>query len=100
MQGGVNLLNKEDVKYIDNVGRIVLPTDIRKRLKIHPQDFIEIYQEESHIVIKPYWQDKPCIVTGQVTCSNKALSGGVVVSPEGARLLLQDLLALRLQKEI
>lgn len=94
------MLNKEDVKYIDNVGRIVLPTDIRKRLKIYPQDFIEIYQEESHIVIKPYWRDKPCIVTGQVTCSNKALSGGVVVSPEGARLLLQDLLALRLQKEI
>ncbi|RAP18974.1 hypothetical protein C2W59_01396 [Bacillus pumilus] len=94
------MLNQDYVRYIDNFGRIVLPTDIRKRLKIHPQDFMEIYQEEGYIVIKPYWQDKPCIVTGQVTCSNKALSGGVVVSPEGARLLLQDLLALRLQKEI
>ncbi|MED1530904.1 AbrB/MazE/SpoVT family DNA-binding domain-containing protein [Bacillus altitudinis] len=94
------MLNKEDVKYIDNVGRIVLPTDIRKRLKIHPRDFMEIYREEDQIVIKPYWQDKPCIVTGEVTGSNKVLSGGVVISPEGARLLLQDLLALRLQKEI
>lgn len=100
MQEGVNLINEDYVRHIDKFGRVVLPTDIRKQLKIRPQDFIEIYQEEGRIVIKPYWQDKPCIVTGQVTCSNKALSGGVVVSPEGARLLLQDLLALRLQKEI
>ncbi|MDH6595629.1 MULTISPECIES: AbrB/MazE/SpoVT family DNA-binding domain-containing protein [Bacillus] len=94
------MLNEDYVRFIDKFGRVVLPTDVRKRLKIRSQDFVEIYQEESHIVIKPYWRDKPCIVTGQVTCSNKALSGGVVVSPEGARLLLQDLLALRLQKEI
>ncbi|OUZ12968.1 transcriptional regulator [Bacillus pumilus] len=100
MQEGVNLLNQDYVRYIDNVGRVVLPTDIRKRLKIHPRDFMEIYREEDQIVIKPYWQDKPCIVTGEVTNSNKVLSGGVVISPEGARLLLQDLLALRLQKEI
>lgn len=100
MREGVNLLNKDYVKYIDNVGRIVLPTDIRKRLKIHPRDFMEIYREEDQIVIKPYWQDKPCIVTGEVTGSNKVLSGGVVISPEGARLLLQDLLALCLKKEI
>lgn len=100
MQEGVILLNEDYVRYIDKFGRVVLPTDIRKQLKIRPQDFIEIYQEEGRIVMKPYWQDKPCIVTGQVTCSNKALSGGVVVSPEGARLLLQDLLALRLKKEI
>ncbi|MEH7204154.1 AbrB/MazE/SpoVT family DNA-binding domain-containing protein [Bacillus safensis] len=94
------MLNQDYVRSIDNVGRVVLPTDIRKRLKIHPRDMVEIYPEEGHIVMKPYWQDKPCIVTGQVTCSNKVLSGGVVISPEGARLLLQDLLALRLQKEI
>ncbi|MDE1455662.1 hypothetical protein PVN32_26575 [Bacillus paralicheniformis] len=31
---------------------------------------------------------------------NKILSGGIVLSPEGARILLQDLLSLRLQKEI
>ncbi|MCY7494414.1 AbrB/MazE/SpoVT family DNA-binding domain-containing protein [Bacillus safensis] len=94
------MLNNDYVKYIDKFGRIVLPTDMRKRLNIHPQDFMEIYREGDQIVMKPYWKDKPCIVTGQVTCSNKVLSGGVVISPEGARLLLQDLLALRLQKEI
>ncbi|MFS2257839.1 AbrB/MazE/SpoVT family DNA-binding domain-containing protein [Bacillus safensis] len=94
------MLNNDYVKYIDKFGRVVLPTEMRKRLNIHPQDFMEIYREEDQIVMKPYWQDKPCIVTGQVTCSNKVLSGGLVISPEGARLLLQDLLALRLQKEI
>ncbi|MCC9089731.1 MULTISPECIES: AbrB/MazE/SpoVT family DNA-binding domain-containing protein [Bacillus] len=94
------MINEDDVRHIDKFGRVVLPTNIRKRLKIRPQDFIEIYLEEGQIVMKPYWQDKPCIVTGQVTCSNKVLSGGLVISPEGARLLLQDLLALRLQKEI
>ena len=100
MQEGVNLLNEDYVRHIDKFGRVVLPTNMRKRLKIRPQDYIEIYQEEDRIVMQPYWQDKPCIVTGQVTCANKVLSGGVVISPEGARLLLQDLLALRLQKEI
>ncbi|MGE6632005.1 AbrB/MazE/SpoVT family DNA-binding domain-containing protein [Bacillus sp. NPDC077027] len=91
---------EEVIRKIDKFGRVVLPTEIRKRLKIKPQDFIEIFVEEDQIVLQPYWKEKACVVTGNVTNDNKVLSGGVIISPEGARLLLQDLLALRLKKEI
>ncbi|QHZ48819.1 MULTISPECIES: AbrB/MazE/SpoVT family DNA-binding domain-containing protein [unclassified Bacillus (in: firmicutes)] len=92
--------NAAFIRKMDDLGRVVLPKKIRKILKINERDPIEIFIEGEKIIFRKYLEGRACFVTGEVTDLNKTLSGGIVLSPEGARILLQDLLALRLQKEI
>ncbi|WP_345805487.1 AbrB/MazE/SpoVT family DNA-binding domain-containing protein [Bacillus subtilis] len=88
------------VRKVDELGRIVLPKELRRILKINERDPIEIFVEDEKIVLRKYWQNETCIITGEVSDQNMTLSGGIVLSPEGARILLEDLLALRHTGEI
>ncbi|HEO2443882.1 AbrB/MazE/SpoVT family DNA-binding domain-containing protein [Bacillus subtilis] len=83
------------VRKVDELGRIVLPKELRRILKINERDPIEIFVEDEKVVLRKYWQNETCIITGEVSDQNMTLSGGIVLSPEGARILLEDLLALR-----
>lgn len=47
------------VRKLDELGRIVLPVELRKRMEIAPKDAIEIFVEEDKIVLKKYM---PCCV--------------------------------------
>lgn len=47
---------------IDDLGRIVLPKELRKTLGIEPGTPIEIYTEEETIVLKKY--ENRCILCG------------------------------------
>lgn len=47
---------------IDDLGRIVLPKELRKTLDIEPGTPIEIYTEEDMIVLKKY--ENRCILCG------------------------------------
>lgn len=47
---------------IDDLGRIVLPKELRKTLGIDPGTPIEIYTEEDTIVLKKY--EQKCIICG------------------------------------
>lgn len=42
------------VRRIDNLGRIVIPKNIRKSIKIKPGDSLEITEEENCIILKKY----------------------------------------------
>ena len=42
------------VRKIDELGRIVLPKELRSTLKIHERDSLEIFVEDSMIVLKKY----------------------------------------------
>lgn len=42
------------VRQIDNLGRIVLPMELRRSLGIGPHDSVEIYVEGSSIILKKY----------------------------------------------
>ncbi|MEC0524288.1 MULTISPECIES: AbrB/MazE/SpoVT family DNA-binding domain-containing protein [Bacillus subtilis group] len=88
------------VRKVDELGRIVLPKVLRRILKINERDPIEIFVEDEKIVLRKYWQNETCIITGEVSDQNMTLSGGIVLSPAGARILLEDLLALRHTGEI
>ena len=83
------------VRKVDELGRIVLPKVLRRILKINERDPIEIFVEDEKIVLRKYWQNETCTITGEVSDQNMTLSGGIVLSPAGARILLEDLLALR-----
>ncbi|MFV0520189.1 MAG: AbrB/MazE/SpoVT family DNA-binding domain-containing protein [Lachnospirales bacterium] len=51
------------VRKIDELGRVVLPIELRRNLNINEKDSIEIYVEEDKIILKKY---EPCdVFTGE-----------------------------------
>lgn len=53
------------VRKIDELGRIVLPMELRKTLNLNIKDSIEIYVEEDRIILKKY--EPCCIFCGEAT---------------------------------
>ena len=51
------------VRRVDDLGRIVLPMELRKILDIEPKDSLEIFMEGDTIVLKKY--EPQCIFCGQ-----------------------------------
>lgn len=79
------------LRKVDQLGRIVIPKELRKSLEIYSDDSIEMYLEEEFILIKKHNLLKPCIITGKVSDKNKEYANGLTLSPEGARILLEKL---------
>lgn len=46
--------NKGIIRRIDELGRIVIPIEIRKRLNIYEKDAIEIFVKNNSIILKKY----------------------------------------------
>ena len=82
------------VRKIDNLGRIVIPIELRRTLGIEEADPLEIYLDEGQVVIQKYkLSDQACAVTGEISSDNFLLgNGNIVLSPEGARILSQELM--------
>lgn len=51
------------VRKVDELGRIVLPKELRKTLTIDIKDSLEIYVEGEHIILKKYAPS--CIFCGE-----------------------------------
>lgn len=47
------------VRKVDELGRIVLPIETRKRLDLGPKDPVEIFVEKDRVVLKKY---EPCCI--------------------------------------
>ena len=73
------------VRRIDDLGRIVVPREVRRQLKIKEGDPLEIFlTKDGEIILKPYkvqeytlrrsenWEE--LIVNGKVICGNHRLS--------------------------
>lgn len=50
------------VRKVDELGRIVLPIETRKRLGLSPKDPVEIFVEKDRVVLKKY--EPSCIFCG------------------------------------
>ena len=50
------------VRKVDELGRIVLPSELRSTLNIKEKDPLEIFIEESKIILRKY--EPSCIFTG------------------------------------
>lgn len=59
------------VRRIDVLGRVVIPKEIRKTLKMNEGDPVEIYTEKSALVIKKYSPVKS--LEGSLECAAKSL---------------------------
>lgn len=53
------------VRKVDDLGRIVLPIELRRNLNIEIKDPLEIYVEDEYIILKKY--EPACIFCGSAT---------------------------------
>ncbi|MBY0223806.1 MULTISPECIES: AbrB/MazE/SpoVT family DNA-binding domain-containing protein [Sporosarcina] len=79
------------VRKVDHLGRIVIPKELRKSLQLDKGDPIEIFAEDDRIILRKYQVNKACFITGEVTDENKELSNGLFISPQGTKILLEQL---------
>lgn len=80
------------VRKVDELGRIVLPIELRRTLDINIKDSIEIFTDENQIILQKYKPGKACIITGEVSNNNITLANGkVILSPKGIQLLTEEL---------
>ena len=47
------------VRKVDELGRIVLPIELRRTIGLNIKDPLEIYVEKDSVILKPY---KPCCI--------------------------------------
>lgn len=80
------------VRKVDELGRVVIPKELRRTLEINEKDPMEIYVEDEKIILKKYVPNMACFVTGEVSENNLVLlDGRLVLSPDSARYLLEQL---------
>ncbi|MES5896834.1 AbrB/MazE/SpoVT family DNA-binding domain-containing protein [Bacillus cereus group sp. RP43] len=77
---------------IDELGRIVLPKELRRTLGIAEKDPIEIFVEDEKIILQKYKSYDACAITGDISEKNISLANGqIVLSSEGAELLIKEI---------
>ncbi|AZR74421.1 AbrB family transcriptional regulator [Anoxybacter fermentans] len=63
------------VRKVDELGRVVIPVELRRTLRIAEKDALEIYVDEEKIILKKY--EPACIFCGNagetVTFKNKII---------------------------
>ncbi|MFU8692737.1 AbrB/MazE/SpoVT family DNA-binding domain-containing protein (plasmid) [Rossellomorea sp. FS2] len=80
------------VRKVDELGRIVVPKEIRRVLGIQEKDPMEIFVEDDIITLQKYKPEAACDVTGEISPRNQTYGyGQITLSPEGARALLEEL---------
>ncbi|GAB0171767.1 AbrB/MazE/SpoVT family DNA-binding domain-containing protein [Lysinibacillus sp. CTST325] len=76
------------VRKVDELGRIAIPIELRRKLRIEYKDPIEINVKNDQIIMSKH--RIPCVVTGEITSKNKLYANGnIVLSPKGEEILLQ-----------
>ncbi|TKI52846.1 AbrB/MazE/SpoVT family DNA-binding domain-containing protein [Lysinibacillus mangiferihumi] len=80
------------VRKVDELGRLVIPKELRRTLNIEEKDAVEIFVDGDQIILKKYMANMTCAVTGEVSDNNFSLLGGkLVLSPEVAKKLVAEI---------
>ncbi|MCT2534328.1 AbrB/MazE/SpoVT family DNA-binding domain-containing protein [Aquibacillus koreensis] len=80
------------VRKVDELGRVVIPIELRRTLGINEKDALEIYVDDDRIVLKKYKPNMTCQITGEVSDDNLSLADGkLVLSRDGAHTLLDEI---------
>ncbi|QWI78240.1 AbrB/MazE/SpoVT family DNA-binding domain-containing protein (plasmid) [Bacillus mycoides] len=76
---------------VDELGRVVIPKELRNTLGIKEKSPLEIFVEEENIVLQKYQPGGVCAITGEISKDNISLANGkITLSPEGAELLIKQ----------
>ncbi|MBG9693265.1 transition state regulator Abh [Lysinibacillus sphaericus] len=88
------------VRKVDELGRVVIPIELRRTLAIDIKDAIEIFVDNDKIILKKYEANMACSVTGEVSENNLSLlDGKLILSPEGANEISEQIKSYLLHKE-
>ncbi|WP_036125906.1 AbrB/MazE/SpoVT family DNA-binding domain-containing protein [Lysinibacillus sphaericus] len=80
------------VRKIDELGRVVIPKELRRTLGIDNQDPLEIFIDGDKVILKKYKPNMACAVTGEVSDDNLVLLGGkLVLSLNEAKKLVTEI---------
>jgi transcriptional pleiotropic regulator of transition state genes len=80
------------VRKIDELGRIVLPMELRRTLNIDTKDALEIYTEDEKIILKKYEPSNACMVTGEIHNDNiKLADGKLIISRDVAKQIVEEI---------
>jgi transcriptional pleiotropic regulator of transition state genes len=79
------------VRKVDELGRIVIPMELRKVLDIKEKDPVEIFVNEDQIILQKYKPYNECVVTGEINPKNRKYANGLVLSPRGAEILKHEI---------
>ncbi len=80
------------VRKVDELGRVVIPIELRRTLDINVKDALEIYVDDDKIILKKYKPFMACQITGDISDDNAVLGDGqIVLSKEGAQHLIQEI---------
>ncbi|TFJ93013.1 AbrB/MazE/SpoVT family DNA-binding domain-containing protein [Lentibacillus salicampi] len=80
------------VRKVDELGRVVLPIELRRTLDINEKDSLEIYTDDDNVILKKHIPNKTCQITGETSDDNFTLANGkIVLSPEGASQLIEEI---------
>ena len=90
--GGKSMKSTGIVRKVDELGRIVIPRELRRTLGIEIKDPLEIFVEGEKIVFQKYKAFEECAITGEVSENNITVGNGkLVLSKEGAELIMKEL---------
>ncbi|TKI45569.1 AbrB/MazE/SpoVT family DNA-binding domain-containing protein [Bacillus mycoides] len=80
------------VRKVDELGRVVIPMELRRTLGIVEKEPIEIFVEDEKIVLQKYQPSGTCMVTGEISNRNfKLANGKIILSPEGAKSMIEEI---------
>ncbi|SIT93406.1 AbrB/MazE/SpoVT family DNA-binding domain-containing protein [Edaphobacillus lindanitolerans] len=80
------------VRKVDELGRVVIPIELRRTLGIKEKDALEIYVDDEKIILKKYMPNMTCAITGDVSDDNlRLIDGKLILSQEGAEQLVKEI---------
>lgn len=80
------------VRKVDELGRVVIPIELRRTLGIEQNDSLEIYVDDNKIIFEKYIPNQICSITGEDSESNfSLLDGDLTLSVKGAKQLIADI---------
>ncbi len=80
------------VRKVDELGRVVIPIELRRTLDINIKDALEIYVDDDQIILKKYKPNMACAITGDISNNNITVGdGSIVLSREGAEQLIDEI---------
>lgn len=80
------------VRKLDQLGRVVIPKEIRGGLNIAEKDPMEILIDGDRIILRKYQSTQACQITGEISTDNVSLADGkLVLSPNALQQIINEL---------
>ncbi|OQR54864.1 AbrB family transcriptional regulator [Bacillus sp. CDB3] len=78
------------IRRLDDLGRCVLPKELRRTLDLMPNTSVEMFVQDGNIHIRK--QERICFVTGNISENHMEFyDGRLILSHEGAKDLIKTL---------